>query len=125
MTALRERMIEDMKLAGHTATTRQSYLRAVTRLSKHCGNRAPDELSEEEVRRYLLWVRERSARGTIQVSHYGIRFLYQNTLGVDWVLFKKRSDFPSRSGCRSRFPMARYSVFSRPSATPFTAAVSA
>jgi hypothetical protein len=125
MTQLRTRMIEDMRLAGHAARTQQLYVQAVRALSKHYGNRPPDQLSEEEVRRYLLSVREHGARGTIQTSHYGIKFFYRQTLGVDWALFKKRSDFPSRGACRSRFPMPRYSVSSAPSATPFIAAASA
>ena len=62
MTPLRGRMIEDMKLAGLAATTQGVYLEAVKALSKHFGNRPPDQLSEEEVRQYLLGVRERSAR---------------------------------------------------------------
>ena len=91
MSPLRERMIEDMKLAGHASATQKSYLRAVSNLSKHYGNRSPDRLSEEEVRQYLVGIQERAARGTIQTSHYGIRFLYRNTLCVDWGLFKPKS----------------------------------
>lgn len=125
MTPLQSRMIEDMKLAGHAARTQQIYLGAVRALVKHSGNRSPDQLSEEEVRKYLVDLLERGARGTIKTSHYGIRFFYQNTLGVDWMLFKKRSGFPSRSGCLRRSRMPRYSAFSVPSATPFIAAVSA
>ena len=33
-------------------------------------------LAEEEVRRYLLDVRERNARGSFKTSHYGIQFFY-------------------------------------------------
>jgi hypothetical protein len=49
---LRARMIEDMKLAGLAATTREVYLQAVRSLAKRC-NRSPELLAEEEVRRYL------------------------------------------------------------------------
>lgn len=123
MSPLRERMIEDMKLAGHASATQKSYLRAVSKLSKHYDNRSPERLSEEEVRQYLVGLQERGARGTIQTSHYGIRFLYRNTLCVDWVLFKKRSGFPSRTGCRRRSRMARFRAFSVSSATPSIVAV--
>jgi hypothetical protein len=125
MTLLRARMIEDMKLAGHAARTQQIYLQAVSALSKHCGNRPPDQLSEEEVRRYLVGVQGRCARGTIQTSFYGLQFFYRHTLGVDWALFKKSSGCPSRGGCRSRSAMPRCSGLSAPSATPFIAAASA
>ena len=118
-------MIEDMRLAGHADRTQQIYLQAVRALSKHYGNRAPDRLSEEEVRRYLVRIQEHGARGTFQASHYGLKFFYRNTLGVNWSLFKKRSGFPGRGACRSRFPMPRCSVSSAPSATRFIAAASA
>jgi len=56
-------MIEDMKLAGLAATTQEIYLQAVRSVAKHY-NRSPELLAEEEVRRYLLDVRERNARST-------------------------------------------------------------
>src|ERR1700720_3209797 len=81
--------------------------------------------AEEEVRRYLLDVRERNARGSFKTSHYGIQFFYRNTLDQDWALFKKRSGFPSRGGCRRRFTMPKCGAFSPRSAIRYTAAVSA
>src|SRR6516225_5872241 len=71
MSVLRMRMIEDMKLAGLSAKTQEVYLQAVIALVKRYGNRSPDQLTEEEVRRYLLEVRERNARGTFKARHYG------------------------------------------------------
>ena len=125
MTPLRRRMIEDMKLAGLAAKTQEVYLQAVSALVKHYGNRSPEDLSEEEVRRYLLDVREKGARGTFKTCHYGIQFFYRNTLGTDWALFKKRSGFRSKSGCRRPFPMPRWGAFSMASAIRSTGAVSA
>ena len=81
MSPLRTRMIEDMQLAGLSATTQEVYLQAVTALVKHYRNRSPDQLTEEEVRCYLLAVRQRNARGTFKTCHYGIQFFYRNTLG--------------------------------------------
>src|ERR1700752_363805 len=124
MSPLRARMIEDMKLAGLAATTQEIYLQAVRSLAKHY-NRSPELLAEEEVRRYLLDVRERNARGSFKTSHYGIQFFYRNTLDQDWALFKKRSGFPSRGGCRRRFPIPKCGAFSPRSPIRYTAAVSA
>src|ERR1700747_32426 len=104
MSPLRARMIEGMQRPGWAPTTQEIYLQAVRSLAKHY-NRSPELLAEEEVRRYLLDVRERNARGSFKPSHYGIQFFYRNTLGQDWALFKKRSGFPSRGGCRRRFSM--------------------
>ena len=124
MTPLRIRMIEDMRLAGLAAKTQEVYVQAVSALAKHY-RKSPDLLSEEEVRQYLLDVRERNARGSFKTCHYGIQFFYRNTLGKDWTLFKKRSGCPSRNGCRRRFPMPRCGAFSMESAIRFTTAVSA
>lgn len=103
MSPLRKRMIDDMKLAGLSSTTHTIYINAVRGLAAHY-RRSPDQLSEEEVRAYLLGMRERgAARGTFKANHYGIQFLYRNTLNFDWALFsKKRSVSPSRSGSRIR-----------------------
>ena len=124
MTPLRARMIEDMKLAGLAARTQEVYLQAVSALAKHY-RRSPDRLTEEEVRRYLLDVRENGARGTFKTCHYGIQFFYRNTLGEDWALFKKRSGCPSRGGCRRPFPMPRCGAFSRASTIRSIGAASA
>ena len=99
MSPLRQRMIEDMKLAGLSSGTQAIYIKAVRGLAAQY-RRSPDQLSEEEVRAYLLGMRERgAARGTVKANHYGIQFFYRSTLNRDWPLFsKKRSASPSRSG---------------------------
>jgi Phage integrase, N-terminal SAM-like domain len=113
MSPLRQRMIEDMKLAGLAPTTQNIYIDAVYQLAAHY-RRSPDQLSEEEVRAYLLGLRERGvARGTFKANHYGIQFLYRNTLNRDWALFlKKRSASPSRSVCPTRWPTAKSAISS-------------
>jgi integrase/recombinase XerD len=97
MTPLRLRMTEDMRLAGLTPGTQAVYLDAVRRLAVHYG-RSPDQLSEEEVRSYLLGLRDRGiALGTFKTNHGGIQFLYRRTLDRDWPLFwkKKASSAPA------------------------------
>ncbi len=90
MTPLRLRMIEDMKSAGLAAATQTVYIDAVRRLAAHY-RRSPDRLTEEEVRRYLLGLRERGvALGTFKAYHGGIQFLYRQTLDRDWALFQKK-----------------------------------
>src|SRR6516164_3350290 len=104
MSVLRMRMIEDMNLAGLSAKTQEVYLQAVIALVKRYGNRSPDQLTEEEVRRYLLEVRERNARGTFKARHYGIQFFYRNILGKDWALFKKDPAPPAEAPAADAFP---------------------
>ena len=81
MTPLRQRMIDDMTLAGLSANTKRLYTDAVYGLTKHYG-RSPDELTEEEVRTYLLHVKDDKgfAEGTLRICYYGIKFFYLNTL---------------------------------------------
>ena len=70
MSPLRTRMIDDMTLAGLALGTRQAYTQAVRRLPVRY-RRSPDQLSEEEVRGYLLELRQQgSARGTFKISLY-------------------------------------------------------
>lgn len=94
MTPLRMQMTEDMKVAGLAAGTQRIYLDGVRRLAEHY-RRAPDRLSEAEVRTYLLGLRERGvALGTFKANHGGIQFLYRRTLERDWPLFGKKKDPP-------------------------------
>ena len=108
MTPLRCRMIEDMTLAGLAPRSQAIYVKSVRRLAAYY-RRSPDELSEEEVRSYLVKLRDRGvARGTFKVAHYAIQFLYQHTLDCDWPLFsKKRFGCRSTSGCHMRWPTTR------------------
>jgi hypothetical protein len=99
MTPLRLQMIEDMKSAGLAAGTQAVYIDAVRRLAARY-RRSPDQLTEEEVRGYLLSLRERGlALGTFKAYHGGVQFLCRHTLDRDWALFeKKESGHPSNSG---------------------------
>jgi hypothetical protein len=109
---LRQRMITDMELAGLASRTQQNYIGAVRRLAAHY-RRSPDRLNEEEVRAYLLALRDRgAARGTFKIVYHGIKFLYCQTLDCDWPLFvKKRFGSPSRSGCPMPCPTRRFASF--------------
>src|SRR3954469_18503413 len=101
MTPLRLRMIEDMTLAGLAAGTQAVYIQAVRRLAAHY-RRSPDQLSEDEVRAYLLALRERGvALGTFKTNQGGIQFLYRRTLERDWPLFWKKNK-NSRTDCLLR-----------------------
>ena len=110
MTPLRKRMIDDMVSAGLAANTQAAYIQAVRGLAAHY-RRSPDELSEAEVRSYLLHLRDERgvAHGTFQPYHAGIQFLYVRALDRDWPLFsKKRSKLPSAGAfpafCRTPRP---------------------
>ena len=104
MTPLRQRMIDDMRLAGLAERTRSVYVQAVRQLAAHY-MRSPDLLSEADVRAYLLYRRDERgiARGTFKTDHGGIRFLYRCTLERDWPLFsqKNASAHQGSNACRT------------------------
>jgi Phage integrase, N-terminal SAM-like domain len=90
MSPLRKRMIEQMMLAGLAKSTQDVYVNAMYKLTAHYG-RSPDTLTEEEVRAYLVGLRERGvARGTFKAHHFGIQFFYCQTLNCEWPLFLKK-----------------------------------
>jgi len=78
-------MIEDMKLRGLAPRTQERYLHSIKTLAKHyqC---APDELTQEQIRDYLLYMLEdrRYAKSTYKANLYAIKFLYKRTLGRKW-----------------------------------------
>jgi integrase/recombinase XerD len=88
MTALRRRMLEDLQLRGLAPRTQQCYLEAVEHLAQHY-RRAPDRISEEELRQYFLFrLREKKvAESTFRIHLYGIRFFYECTLQRPWPVF--------------------------------------
>lgn len=99
-TPLRQRMIDEMTLRGMSPRTQESYVGAVMGLAKYY-RRAPDQLTIEEVRNYLLHI-ERDRRlswNTLNVTVSGLRFFYFKTL--KWEL--TRMDIPPRKKA-SRLP---------------------
>jgi site-specific recombinase XerD len=78
-------MIEDMKLHGFSEQTQECYVGAVRQLAKYY-MRAPDQLTEEEIRAFFLWLTTEKQASPCTVRQYlsGIRFLYESTLRRDW-----------------------------------------
>ena len=87
VSPLRRRMLEDMALRGFTEKTQASYVRAVEGLARY-HNRAPDALSDEQIRRYFVHLKceRKLARPTITIALCGIKFLYESTLRRDFTV---------------------------------------
>lgn len=81
MTALRRQMDDDMIVRGMADKTREAYLGAVTGIARFY-RRSPDQISEEEVQRYLLHLIQdrKRAWSTCNIVVHGLRFLYHTTL---------------------------------------------
>jgi site-specific recombinase XerD len=78
-------MIEDMQLRGLSEKTQQLYVRVVRQLAEYYG-KSPDEINEEELRQYFLYLKntKHAARSTCTVALCGIKFFYQQTLRREW-----------------------------------------
>jgi len=101
MSELRNRMIQDMVLAGLVEGSQVGYLRAVRQLTAYYMV-SPDRLSERQVQDYLIYIRDELgiACGTFALAFAGLKFFYVKTLGYDWPLFtKKRFAGHAASGC--------------------------
>jgi site-specific recombinase XerD len=87
MTALRQKLIDDLQLRGYAERTVEAYVAVVARLAQHY-RRAPDLLTEVELREYLLYLtRERKlARASFTQTLCGLRFFYEQTLGRRWTI---------------------------------------
>ena len=82
MTALREKMRNDLRVRNLAENTQISYLQSVTGLAKYYG-RSPDQLSVQEVQDYLLHLSQEKhlAWKSCNTIRHGLRFFYQVTLG--------------------------------------------
>ena len=89
MTALRQRMIEDMRLRNFSPHTIEAYVLAVKQFARHFGQ-SPEQLSAEQARQYLLHLvqDQKASWSRYNLARCGLQFLYRVTLGRDeW--FKK------------------------------------
>jgi site-specific recombinase XerD len=62
---------------------------AVRQLAQYYG-RSPDQLSEEDLRRYFLYLAnvKKVARATATIALCGIKFLYEQTLRKQWTTLR-------------------------------------
>lgn len=84
-TPLRERMRQELQLAGLSERTQEAYLRSVRQLATHFG-KPPDQVTEPELRQYLLFLKNEKhfAAASLKIAFYGIRFFFRTTAPRDW-----------------------------------------
>ena len=95
MTALRQRMLEDLQIRHYSKTTIRLYLHAVSVFAQHFGI-PPDQLDAEHIRRYQLFLvqdKQVSLSTFIQVVS-ALRFFYTHTLNQKIAI--ERIPFPRR-----------------------------
>jgi integrase/recombinase XerD len=86
MNALRQRMIEDLRIRNYSPKTVSVYVRHVASFAKHFG-RSPDRLGAEQVRAYQSYLVEtkKASWSAFNQAVCALRFFYRTTL--------KRPDF--------------------------------
>ena len=84
-TVLRKKMHQDLQLAGLSEGTQGLYLRVLRQLAVHYDT-PPDRLSEQQVRDYLLHLKndKKSASSTLGIAYSAIKFFYSHTVPRDW-----------------------------------------
>ena len=99
MTALRQKMIEDMQLRGFAFRTQEAYLLGVRQLARYY-NKSPDLVTEDELRQFFLFLKnvKHAAHNTCTIALCGIKFFFQHTLGREWKTFDFLRPPPTLSG---------------------------
>src|ERR1700685_3572112 len=81
MTALRQRMLEDLRIRNYAPTTVACYIRSVAEFAQHF-HKAPEQLGSEEIRSWQLFLlnEKRVKLSTYIQAVCALRFFYRNTL---------------------------------------------
>ena len=80
MSALRQKMLEDMQLRGLSERTQDSYVRAVRQFLEYC-HKPPKQVGQEEFRQYFLYLKNTRhvSRSTCTLALCGLKFFYEHT----------------------------------------------
>ena len=90
LTPLALQMLHDMQLAGLSDRTHESYLRAVRKFAQWL-QKSPDLASENDLRRYLLFVKndQQWEGNSLKVAYSGLKFFYRHTCPREWPTLSK------------------------------------
>ena len=86
---IRDQFVRDMQVAGLAPGTQRRYVSSVSVFLKSTWT-SPETTTERDVQDFLVAQRDLGvARETFRGYRYALQFLFVNTLGRDWPLFKK------------------------------------
>jgi integrase/recombinase XerD len=82
MTALRQRMLEDLRVRNYSKKTQATYVQHVARFAAHF-KKSPDQLTMEDIRKYLVHLVEEKRVSWTWFNQMvcALRFFYGVTLG--------------------------------------------
>jgi len=86
---IRDQFVRDMQVAGLSSGTQRRYLSSVNVFLRSTWA-SPASATERDVQCFLIAQRDLGvARETFRGYRYALQFLFVNTLGRGWPLFKK------------------------------------
>ena len=93
MSTLRNRMLQDLKLADYSPHTIAPYVRSIAALAKFLG-RSPDTADHDDLRRWIGDVKARVGPSRVVQHMAALKFFFGKTLGrpelVSFLSFPKR-----------------------------------
>jgi site-specific recombinase XerD len=89
MSPLRQRFIDEMKLRNFSSRTISAYTGALVALAGHY-HKSPHQISEEEIRQYLLFMTEtkKLTYSTCNVAISAFKLFYNDVLGQGEIFFQ-------------------------------------
>ena len=99
MTALRDRMLQELILRGYSESTQTVYLSRVSKCARHF-NRAPDRINQAELRDYFAVLLQGLKSQTAVADYAALGFFFTHVLKRPWVL----KNVPKPRGARPAVP---------------------
>lgn len=87
MTSLRKRFIDDLKIADYSQRSIETYVYSVSKFAQYYG-KSPENISNQELKDYILYHKDKYASNTTTLALCGIKHLYELTLQKDMPVFK-------------------------------------
>jgi len=83
-------MVQDLQLAGKAERTQESYLRSVRKFAQWLA-KSPDQASENDLRRYLLFIKndQQWEGNSLKVAYSGLKFFNCYTCPREWASLTK------------------------------------
>ena len=118
--SVKQQVIEDLQMAGLAPSTQKLYLAIIVRFVNQTRIR-PQDATEAQVAEYLRGlINQGKCQGTVRPIRGALQFVFQNTLGRQWGLFKKGSPLRVASVCPLPRPATSAGASSPPCAIPCT-----